>query len=99
MTQKREPWSWISTAGWLLAGLAVLISIAVLALSRGEPVNALWLVVASVCVFASAWRFHSVWLMAKVLTLNDGRYRLVSAWQPGQSGITVSGRQFDRGEG
>ena len=73
MTQKREPWSWISTAGWLLAGLAVLISIAVLALSRGEPVNALWLVVASVCVFAIAWRFHSVWLMAKVLTLNDGR--------------------------
>lgn len=41
----------------------------------------------------------SRWIAQLQLTLNDGRYRLVSAWQPGQSGITVSGRQFDRGEG
>ncbi|WP_230458162.1 MULTISPECIES: type II secretion system minor pseudopilin GspK [Serratia] len=40
----------------------------------------------------------SRWIAQLQLTLNDGRYRLVSAWQPGQSGITVSGRQFDRGE-
>ena len=48
-------------------------SLGVLAWSRGEPVNALWMVVASVCVFAIAWRFHSAWLMAKVLTLDDTR--------------------------
>jgi carbon starvation protein len=48
-------------------------SLAVLALARGESVNALWMVVASLCVFALAWRFHSAWLMAKVLTLNDLR--------------------------
>ncbi|HRE82990.1 MAG TPA: carbon starvation CstA family protein, partial [Opitutaceae bacterium] len=39
----------------------------------GEPVNALWMVVASVCVFAIAYRFHSAWLMAKVLTLDNMR--------------------------
>ena len=49
------------------------VSIAVLALSRGEPVNALWMVVAAICVFAIGYRFHSAWLMAKVLTLDDLR--------------------------
>ena len=70
-TLKRR--SWIALAGWSLAGLAVIFSLAVLALSRGEQVSALWIVVASVCVFALAWRFHSAWLMATVLTLNDAR--------------------------
>ena len=65
--------SWPALAGWSLAGLAVIFSLAVLALSRGEQVSALWIVVASACVFALAWRFHSAWLMAKVLTLNDAR--------------------------
>jgi carbon starvation protein len=68
-----RPLSWPALAGWSLAGLAVIFSLAVLALSRGEQVSALWIVVASVCVFALAWRFHSAWLMAKVLTLNDAR--------------------------
>ena len=58
-------WSCIAALG---AG-----SLGVLAWSRGEPVNALWMVVASACVFAIAWRFHSAWLMAKVLTIDDTR--------------------------
>ena len=49
------------------------VAIAVLAWSRGEPVNALWMVVAALCVFAIGYRFHSAWLMAKVLTLDDLR--------------------------
>ncbi len=48
-------------------------SVAILAFSRGEPVNALWMVVAALCVFAISYRFHSAWLMAKVLTLDDLR--------------------------
>lgn len=68
-----RPLSWPAIAGWSLAALAVVVSIAVLATSRGEPVNALWIVVASGCVFALAWRFHSAWLMARVLTLDDTR--------------------------
>jgi carbon starvation protein len=72
-TLKRPPSSWIAVAGWSLAALAGLGAVAVLATSRGEQVNALWIVVAAVCVFAIAWRFHSAWLMAKVLTLNNER--------------------------
>jgi carbon starvation protein len=53
----------------LLGVAAVLVA----ALQRGEPVNALWLVIAGVCTFAVAYRFHSAWLMAKVLTVDDTR--------------------------
>jgi carbon starvation protein len=48
-------------------------SIALLAWARNEPVSALWLVVAAVCVFAVAWRFHSAWLVARVLTVDELR--------------------------
>jgi carbon starvation protein len=64
---------WPSLIGWSLVGLVALASIAVLAISRGEHVSALWMVVASVCVFALAYRFHSAWLLAKVLTIDETR--------------------------
>jgi carbon starvation protein len=60
-------------AVWCLVGLIGLISVAAIAMSRGENVNAVWIVVASVCVFAIAYRFHSAWLMARVLTLDELR--------------------------
>jgi carbon starvation protein len=67
----RTPWPRV--AGW---GAVVLLgtgSIATLAWSRGEPVSALWMVVAAACVFAVAYRFHSAWLTAKVLALDELR--------------------------
>ena len=48
-------------------------SIAMLAWSHDEPVSALWMVVAALCVFAVSYRFHSAWLTAKVLTLDELR--------------------------
>ncbi len=60
-------------AGWSLVAVVGAVSVAVLAWSRGEPVNALWMVVAAACVFAIAYRFHSAWLMAKVLTIDQMR--------------------------
>ena len=64
---------WLRTILW--SGVAALgaTAIAILAWSRGEPVNALWMIVAAVCVFAVSYRFHSAWLMAKVLTLDELR--------------------------
>ncbi len=59
--------------GWsAVSGLGA-ASIATLAWSRGEPVNALWMVVAALCVFAVGYRFHSAWLMAEVLSLDELR--------------------------
>jgi len=60
-------------AGWLLVGLVGAISLGVVSLRRGEPVNALWLIVATACVYAIGYRFHSAWLMATVLTVDPRR--------------------------
>ena len=64
---------WSRVLIWALVVVLGTGSIAVLAFSRHEPVSALWLVVAAGCVFAVAWRFHSAWLMAKVLTVDELR--------------------------
>jgi len=58
---------------WTLVAIAAVATTAVLALARGESVNALWMVVATGCVFALSYRFHSAWLLAKVLTLDELR--------------------------
>ncbi len=58
---------WTSVA--ILGGLAV----AMIALHRGEEVNAMWLVVASFCIFALGYRFYSKFVAAKVLALDAMR--------------------------
>jgi len=63
----------VRAAAWTCVCAAGAASLAVLAWSRGEPVSALWMVVAAACVFAVAYRFHSAWLMARVLTIDEMR--------------------------
>ena len=58
---------------WTAVAALGAVAVAVTALQRGEPVNALWLVVAGVCTFAVSYRFYSAWLMAKVLTIDPTR--------------------------
>ena len=58
---------------WFAISALGAVAVAVSALQRAEPLNALWLVIAGVCTFAVAYRFYSAWLMAKVLTLDDDR--------------------------
>ena len=58
-----------------MAGVALggAVALGVVGLQRGEPVNALWLVVATGCVYAIGYRFHSAWLMATVLMIDESR--------------------------
>jgi carbon starvation protein len=65
--------AWLRIITWTLVVALGVGAIGVLAWSRGEPVSALWIVVAAGCVFAVSYRFHSAWLMAKVLTLDELR--------------------------
>ena len=58
---------------WMAVTLLGLGAIAVLALSRGEQINALWIIVAGLCAFAISYRFYSKWLATRVLLLNDER--------------------------
>ncbi len=58
---------------WFAVAALGATAVAVASFERGEPVNALWLVVAGVCTFAIGYRFYSAWLVAKVLTIDDTR--------------------------
>ncbi len=58
---------------WISVSLLGAAAVGVAAFQRGEPVNALWLVIAGVCTFAVSYRFYSAWLVAKVLTVDDRR--------------------------
>jgi len=49
------------------------IAIAVIAMSRGESIDALWFIVAAVCVYAVGYRFYSAFLAAKVFALDPTR--------------------------
>ncbi len=58
---------------WLGIGALGAAAVAVIALARSEPVNALWIVTAGLCATAISYRFYSKWLATKVLVLDDNR--------------------------
>jgi carbon starvation protein len=58
---------------WLLVVLTGVVSFAMLALSRGETINAAWLVLAALCCFAIAYRFYSKFIAERVFELDDRR--------------------------
>ncbi|HBT29349.1 MAG TPA: carbon starvation protein A [Erwinia persicina] len=58
---------------WLLVALAGACAFAMLALNRGEPVNALWLVVAAVACYSIAYRFYSLFIARRIFELDDRR--------------------------
>ncbi len=62
-----------SIAIWI--GLAILGAgaLGAIALHRGEPLNAIWFVIAAVCCYLVAFRLYSAFVAAKVLALDDTR--------------------------
>jgi carbon starvation protein len=72
-TQAAPPRSPLSIAIWI--GVAVLggASWAVLALSRGEDVSALWILFAALCSYAVAYRYYARFIARKVLQVDDTR--------------------------
>jgi len=63
----------LSIVAW--GGIAALgaAGFAVLALHRGETINAAWLLTAAVCTYAVAYRYYSRFLANKVFGLDDSR--------------------------
>src|ERR1700688_4081205 len=57
-------------AGVILLGA---ISFGIVALTRGEPVNAAWLVVAAVCIYFIAYRFYALFIADKVFGVDAKR--------------------------
>jgi carbon starvation protein len=62
-----------SALGWAAVAVAGAAALAVLALSRGETVNAAWLLVAAICTYAIGYRFYSAFIAARVFALDDAR--------------------------
>ena len=58
---------------WLAVALVGGFAFAMLALSRGEHVNAVWLVVASVACYSIAYRFYSRFIAKNIFELDDRR--------------------------
>jgi carbon starvation protein len=60
-------------AVWLAVAVCGALSVATIALHRGEEINAMWLVVAAVCSYAIGYRFYSKFIAAQVLALDAMR--------------------------
>src|SRR4026209_1652924 len=58
---------------WISVAALGTCAVAVLALSRGEQISALWIVIAGFCALSNSYRFYNKWLAAKVLVLNEER--------------------------
>jgi len=58
---------------WLAVSALGVGAVAILGLSRGEQISALWIVIAGFCALTISYRFYSKWLAAKVLVLNEER--------------------------
>ena len=58
---------------WSAVILLGTVALGIVALTRGEPVNAAWLVVAAVCVYFIAYRFYALFVANKVLGVDPTR--------------------------
>lgn len=58
---------------WIAIAILGAAALGGIALNRGESINAVWFVVAAVCVYLLATRFYAGWIAARVLTLDATR--------------------------
>ncbi|MDO9372162.1 MAG: carbon starvation CstA family protein [Gammaproteobacteria bacterium] len=63
----------VRTMIWLLIAVIGAAAVGGIALNRGESINAIWFIVAALCVYAIGYRFYSAWIATKVLLLDPGR--------------------------
>ncbi|HEV3375424.1 MAG TPA: carbon starvation CstA family protein [Candidatus Acidoferrum sp.] len=58
---------------WLAVAVAGAGALGAIALHRGEPLNAIWFVMAAVCCYLVAFRLYSAFIAARLLVLDDTR--------------------------
>ncbi len=57
----------------ILAAIAAAVALAVIATTRGETVNSMWLVIAAVCTYITGYRFYAKFIAAKIMALDNTR--------------------------
>src|SRR5438552_5771299 len=55
---------------WTAVAITGTLAIGLVAVHRGGPINALWLVVAATCCYALGYRFYSSFIAAKILAVD-----------------------------
>lgn len=58
---------------WLALAVIGACALGVVALRRGEAINALWIVVAAVAIYLVAYRYYSLFIATKVMQLDPRR--------------------------
>jgi len=66
-------WTPRRIAVWAAVALLGAVAWGVLALARGESINAAWLIVAALCSYAIAYRFYARFIANRVLGVDDRR--------------------------
>jgi carbon starvation protein len=63
----------LAILGWGAVAVVGALAVGAIAVHRGEPINALWLVVAATCCYALGYRFYSKFIAVKILALDGLR--------------------------
>ena len=58
---------------WAMLSVVGAFALGYIALNRGEQINALWIVVASVCIYLIAYRFYGKFIARNVLSVDSTR--------------------------
>ncbi|MBP6122740.1 pyruvate/proton symporter CstA [Providencia heimbachae] len=58
---------------WIVLALLGAFALGYVALNRGEQINALWIVVAAVCIYLVAYRYYGLFIAKKVLQVDETR--------------------------
>jgi carbon starvation protein len=71
--QEDRKWTPAKIIIWAIIALVGGIAWAILAISRGESINAIWFVFAAVCTYLIAYRFYSKFIERKITRPDDTR--------------------------
>src|SRR5215475_14915559 len=58
---------------WIAVALLGAVAFAIVALNRGETVNAAWLVIAAACIYFIAYRFYGLFVANRALGVDASR--------------------------
>jgi carbon starvation protein len=58
---------------WPFITLIGALAVGGIAINRGEPINALWLIIAALCIYSIGYRFYALWIASTVLVVDKTR--------------------------
>ena len=75
---------------WLLLALLGAWAYFTLAVSRGEPINSIFILIAALCTYAIGYRFYSKWIATRLLVLDDRRATPCEAHDDGKDFVKTN---------